>query len=676
MPVPTMSVFFKDGKISNEYTKAYSLAGFKSGPVRSRGPFVMYLLSEKGLPYSKVREWVEGTLVDPSKEQMQEYFEDFHKSLVNNQIFDLNENKDKVARPDAGKKATVFGKWVADSVGKIVAEKLPSKDFIKKPEDAFEYLNSFPELSFYVKDIVQEYPDLWKNPATSGYVVDAMGEENMMMFSKVELLANVLGTFKDFVNQGDKFKALIYPKLMEFIDYTQGKSISELENNVLANMYFDVFGIYTNMPNMVGDKEKNDKKYTDFLKGENADLDINDIKYKSVYSDKEVNLREGISEVKQTKIDSGSDIYRTENTDFSKGQSEEKIKGLLEAIPDGFEYSKDVSQDVKDAVHELYVNTACNLYSYYSCIASNEMGKKVTDRIMVDGKPLSSIVKDKFKDADLTDEQLKTAMEFEFASVLTDKSKKVEYIPYKFNFEKGNIEQVAEPIKITQYDKPINRTYNYSVDILMNPQKEEKYGKNLLDILKSADDIYHTLYNDSNRLTDSSEFKRMLGSFKEMHELYQSFNDMVLEGGQIKEDDFKMLETTHGYTKDMVSALIKETAKNSADYINAKNAAGKYRTSDKGNDRLLCAAGFLNDLDTGLTNKNFADIKLKDAQGEKTVRENKVVKENDKRKKVSFDDIMNEGEEKRKNVVKKADNAARSQKKRMHERVAGNGISK
>ena len=676
MPRGSVNEFFKDGKITTEYSTAYRNAGFNSDAKRSRGPFVMYLLSEKGLSYSQIKEWDNGTLENPTKDQMKSYFHDFYDSLIENPVYDYDEKNKRKTRPDAAKNAAVFGKWVAGAVGKIITEKIPSKDFIKKPGDAFDYLDMFPEFGVYVKDIVQEYAQLWKDPATSGPVIDAMGEENMAKFSKVELLANCIGSFQDLANKGDKYKAFIYPKLMEFIDHVQGKSFEELDNQVLANTYFELFAIYTNAPKIVGDKEANDKKYTDFLNGKEPEFDINDVKFTSMYSNKPVNYNEAALEVKDIKLETSSDVYGLEKTDFTKGQSEEKIKGLMQAIPDGFEYSKDVSQDVKDAVHELYVNTACNLYSYYSCIANNDMGKKVTDLIMVDGQPLSSIVKDKFKDADLTDEQLKTAMEFEFASVLTDKSKKVEYIPYKFNFEKGNIEQVAEPVKITQYDKPINRTYNYSVDILMNPQKEEKLGKNLLDILKSADDIYHTLYNDSNRLTDSSEFKRMLGSFKEMHELYQSFNDMVLEGGQIKEDDFKMLETTHGYTKDMVSALIKETAKNSADYINAKNAAGKYRTSDKGNDRLLCAAGFLNDLDTGLTNKNFADIKLKDAQGEKTVRENKVVKENDKRKKVSFDDIMNEGEEKRKNVVKKADNAARSQKKRMHERVAGNGISK
>ncbi|MCR5634013.1 MAG: hypothetical protein K6F90_01745 [Lachnospiraceae bacterium] len=111
----------------------------------------------------------------------------------------------------------------------------------------------------------------------------------------------------------------------------------------------------------------------------------------------------------------------------------------------------------------------------------------------------------------------------------------------------------------------------------------------------------------------------------------------------------------------------RQTARNCDTYITEKNATGKYRSSDKGNDRLMCATGFLTSLDGDLAEKKLADVNLKNLRGEKAVREN--VNENGKVK-VSLKALMEEGNESRKNVKKEADNAARQDKKRMHERTA------
>ncbi len=41
-----------------------------------------------------------------------------------------------------------------------------------------------------------------------------------------------------------------------------------------------------------------------------------------------------------------------------------------------------------------------------------------------------------------------------------------------------------------------------------------------MDTLRQLDDVYHQMYKVSNRLTDSGEFKKMLGNLKEIHEVY------------------------------------------------------------------------------------------------------------------------------------------------------------
>ena len=81
----------------------------------------------------------------------------------------------------------------------------------------------------------------------------------------------------------------------------------------------------------------------------------------------------------------------------------------------------------------------------------------------------------------------------------------------------------------------------------------------------------------------------------------------------------------------------------------------------------MCATGFLTSLDGDLAEKKLADVKLKNLQGEKTVRENSA---DNSKVKVSLKSLMDEGNESRKNVKKEADNTARQNKKRMHERTA------
>ena len=218
----------------------------------------------------------------------------------------------------------------------------------------------------------------------------------------------------------------------------------------------------------------------------------------------------------------------------------------------------------------------------------------------------------------------------------------------------------------------IRRTYSDSVDRLFVPYADVA-GGSFENILKNAENAYQKLYADSNRLTDSSEFKKMLGSFKELHELNMAIAEAMNAKNTDKIDQavFDHLNEQHGYTKAMIIDLLKESAANCSGYITAKNASDSYRSTDKGNDRLMCAAGFLNDIDPALAKKEFGNIKLKDAEGKKTVR--KIDDVNDSKKRMSFKDLMKDGSDKRKNAEKTNDNAARGSKKRMNERVQKSG---
>ena len=139
---------------------------------------------------------------------------------------------------------------------------------------------------------------------------------------------------------------------------------------------------------------------------------------------------------------------------------------------------------------------------------------------------------------------------------------------------------------------------------------------------------------------------------------------MYLNGQEINEEFYQRLETEHGYSKKMINDLLNETATNCKDYITAKNADGKYRKTEKGNARLLNAVNFLNDLDPALTAKDFDNIKLKDSDGKKIVKDNA---DNKDTRKVALNDLMAEEKAKRRDYdVIKSD--ARDQRKRMNER--------
>ena len=663
----TVNDFLKDGIFTDEFKDIYRNTGFGSDLARARGPFVMYLLSERGFSYEELKAIENGTsnITQAEKEQL---FSDFMDVMSRHPLYYPREVDELgIPHPDMINNARMYGRWAHNGIKKIMNDVIPKADDIKNPNDAFNYLNNFSMLSWYVKDIVQEYEGMWKNPETSGPVLYEMGEEEMGRFSKVELVANTVASLNTILKDeyGDKYKAMFYPVVKDFIDEVAGKSFDGVNQVKLLEIFNKVNLIGASGPYFINDEGKNDPKYTKFLETGEADFDVNSIKYMSSFARKEITLKEGFEGVDSFVDDIVDDMYNHKNKDFTKLISEEKIKGLLNKLPGEIDFKVDAPEDEREAIRNLYMNTACNLYDYYINAVNYEKGFKSEDLIKVDGKSLASIVDKKYQALGLTKEQRQTAIEYEFAAALTDKEVKLEYAPYVFQ-KKDRAIIPGKVTKVTQYDVELDRTYEDSVNLLMDQNAAVKNGKSLYNLLVNAENTYHKLYNDSNKLTDSTEFKRMLGSFKEIHEVYQAIKEIyIFAENEITDEVFNELERTKGYTKEMFAGLLKETAKNCNDYITAKNASGKYRSTDKGNDRLMSAAGFLNDLDSKLATVSLKSIKLRDAEGNKVVRKSSY---DDSKRKMSFKDLMDEGENERSQTAKKSDNSARASKKRMQER--------
>ena len=661
--------FSREAIRSKKLDEAYRMTGMGNDVARVRGLFLMYLLSEKNLSYQDLKDIDNGTsnLTQNEKEQL---LDEFVEEIEKRPLKTKKENDSGlIPHPDAAKNAKEYAKWVHNGVKKIMTDVCPKADNIKTPRDAIAYLENFSMLETYVKDIVQEFGDMWKLPETRGTVVYEMGDEEMGDFAKVEALAMYSVALKGLVlpRFGEKAKAITYPLIKEFIDEVAGKSFKELDAEKLIKMANYVNFMATNAGNFSSDEEKDDPKYTKFLDTGEADFDVNNMKLRSGFSGKMMNVKEAVDEIKVMANPLLSETYNSDNMDYSKLVSADKVNELLDELPDELEYTIDVPEEEREKVRDVYKNTACSMYAYYSNAVNASKGAKPEDLLTVDGKSIAAIVDDKYHDKGLTPEQRKAAIEYEFVSALKDDTVSVEYNPYIL--EPATCEVIkGQPIKVTQMGKAIDYTYDDSINNLLKNNAEIKSGKHLFKLISDAENMYHKLYNDSNRLTDSTEFKQMLGSFKEIHEVYQSMNDTGLLDENMSDDLFNTLEERNNYTKDMFSNLLKETAKNCNDYINAKNASGKYRSTDKGNDRLMCASGFLNDIDGRLTRKTLKDIKLKDARGKKVVKEATT----DKSKvRVSFKDLMKEGENERTHVQKKADKDVRVNKKRMHQRIDG-----
>ncbi len=654
----------------HELTTAYRLAGFSSETARSRGPFILYLLSEKGFTYAQVKSLLCDQEFEKSDEEMSEYFNDFIKELQSHPIYSADDKTRKNPIPEGGNNARHYSTWFNKAIDKIKDTQLPPKPESPTPQDVFDYLNNFGELSILVKDTVQEYEYLIKNPLLCGSVMDGMGDDQMAAFGKIEAVANALAAIKMCTEINDMAKAAFYPYAKEIYDEIAGKKYSDIDTVKLIRISSELTFASSLAPSFQNESIKGelDPVYSEFLKGNAPELDVNNIKVKDTYSNEIKTVAGTIEPLKDDILESTNNVYSPHEKPFKERMSDEKMDQLMKEIPDGFYFTKNAPEKEKQAVHDFYINTAKNLYNNYAIVNIYQAGKKIPDVITINGRPLSEIVDEKYEDQELTAEQRQTAIEYEFAQAVFNKDAEINFNYYEFNKDMTGYELAEDPIVMPHYDKPMSRDFIRSAQVLTDPDQTIRFGKSLPELLAESENIYHKLYNDSNRLTDSKEFKAMLGSFKELHELYGALTSAGWDGtGEISHETYAQVFNQLGYSNKNISDLITETARNCDTYITEKNATGKYRSTDKGNDRLMCATGFLTSLDGDLAEKKLADVKLKNLQGEKTVRENSA---DNSKVKVSLKSLMDEGNESRKNVKKEADNTARQNKKRMHERTA------
>jgi hypothetical protein len=194
-----------------------------------------------------------------------------------------------------------------------------------------------------------------------------------------------------------------------------------------------------------------------------------------------------------------------------------------------------------------------------------------------------------------------------------------------------------------------------------------KSRKEVMEDLEALDKVYHQMYAISNRMTDSSEFKKMLGNLKEIHEVYTYYQN----GGNLDGKE---------YTGDDLVNLIKETADNTTKYIDKLGANNKFRSSDKGNTKLLGAVQVLSTINPEYTKQKYSKLKLKMPNGQKTeilkdIDEGFEIlrngKENTNRpRKITFDALVEEAVKQTGKTKQVADNKARREFSRMKKRAA------
>ena len=73
------------------------------------------------------------------------------------------------------------------------------------------------------------------------YMFDAFEQDKMGICGKLESLYYIIGDFRDLSNFSDKNKAALYPQLMQFIDYVQGKKLSDIPTIELSKMHMEIF---------------------------------------------------------------------------------------------------------------------------------------------------------------------------------------------------------------------------------------------------------------------------------------------------------------------------------------------------------------------------------------------------------------------------------------------------
>ena len=686
MPIITLEMFSPTGQLPENFIYTYKKAGFGStDPGRARGPFEMFLMAEKGYSFQDILDINdEKKIVDP--DEMVQIYNEFVKALEDHPVLQMDNEGNTSPHENADANSALYSRWFRGAMEKMRDYKFPSKDTLKTPEDVYAYLDTLEQFQDFSQNCLQEFNHQFSRPGTGSKMLIDVGMESLNTLSTIDAYSKATSMITGNA-QKDKFKVMFFPQTAKLINETEGMSIGELSSVKIFNISAEMSMISSRfMMDITMDMEADDVKYGQWLKKNislaDGDLsDMNDPLYDDIRDSlklnvtkngqvKQMDLNDLKTEIAEEAAEGISDNYNKPDLDFMDKLTQEQINDLVDQVPDMPDYDNYIHGNEAEAVHQLFIKTAGHMFDVQTggLIGSQDM--TIYDQITIDGRSLKDITEEKYPN--LENEQKIAVAECLYAAAFIDKDMKLEYTPFVYDAKTGVVRASTQPVIITQTEKNLDRTYSDSVDRLFVPHADVA-GESFENILKNAENAYQKLYADSNRLTDSSEFNKMLGSFKELHEL----NNAIAEAMNAKNTDkidqavFDHLNEHHGYTKAMITDLLKESAANCSGYITAKNASGSYRSTDKGNDRLMCAAGFLNDIDPALAKKDFGNIKLKDAQGKKTVR--KIDDVNDSKKRMSFKDLMKDGSDKRKNAEKTNDNAARGSKKRMNERVQKSG---
>ena len=686
MPIITLEMFSPTGQLPEDFIYTYKKAGFGStDPGRARGPFEMFLMSEKGYSFQDILDINdEKKIVDP--DEMVQIYNEFVKALEDHPVLQMDNEGNTSPHENADANSTLYTRWFKGAMEKMREYEFPSKNSLKTPEDVYEYLNTLEQFQDFSQNCLQEFNHQFSRPGTGAKMLSEVGMENLDTLSTIDAYSKATSMITGNA-QKDKFKVMFFPQTAKLINETEGMSIGELSSVKIFNISAEMSMISSRfMMDITMDMEADDAKYGQWLKKnisftDNDPSDMNDPVYDDIKDSlklnvtrngqvKQMNLGDLKTEINEEALEGVSDNYNKPGLSFTDKLTQEQISDLVNEVPDMPDYDNFNHGNEAEAVHQLFIKTTGHMFDVQTGGLLGSQDLTIYDQVTIDGRSLKDITEEKYPD--LEDDQKISAAEFLYAAAFIDKDIKLQYTPCVYDPKTGVVRNSPEHMTITQTEKNLDRTYSESIGRLFVPHALP-LGESFENILKNAENAYQKLYADSNRLTDSSEFKKMLGSFKELHELNNAIVEAMneLHTDKIDQAVFDHLNEHHGYTKAMITDLLKESAANCSGYITAKNASDSYRSTDKGNDRLMCAAGFLNDIDPALAKKDFGNIKLKDAEGKKTVR--KIDDVNDSKKRMSFKDLMKDGSDKRKNAEKTNDNAARGSKKRMNERVQKSG---
>lgn len=433
----------KDGKYPEKLLNAYRKAGFTSagGLTRTRGPFAAYLMSEKGFEYEDIRKIFNGTS-SLTADEKQGLVDDFVSALEANPILKTDRPADGFD-PKAGESAKVYGRWFKNAVGKMKDIQMPSAE---ETETFDKAVKAFEDQTYksLVIDMGQEFEIQWRLPGIGSAILNETGEDALYEFSCHESCAKTINSIETLSKNA---KMAVFNK--SFLDHYHndiaGKKpidIDPVANNLtlLTDMMTQSTTASTLTASPAGDTEKEFMRTGTLPEG--YSLKVGGQTYE-----------EYTETLKPTILEMNADLLNGYQS-YDKKLGKAGVQELINKLPDNMVYDPAAPEADVNAVHNLYSHTVGHFMTTTNTQAAHAVGKKMADMIEVDGKPLSQIVEEKYAGRGLDAQQKQTAAEYEFASAISDKNKKLEYRPAKMDPATGIIAQPENGIPLMQGDAP------------------------------------------------------------------------------------------------------------------------------------------------------------------------------------------------------------------------------